>query len=117
MSVASPLHLYTFNGGTADDSIGGANGTAVSNVTIAGEVPTGNAIGGVTLSGDTSAAAGGFGFLFYGPLTVSQNYGYKFALEAKPNEPRADIYMPTTGASAPRPAKWGRSSSPIGRPT
>lgn len=28
----------------------------------------------------------------------SQNYGYKFALEAKPNEPRADIYFPTTGA-------------------
>src|SRR5918998_3562034 len=30
--------------------------------------------------------------------SVSQGYGYKFALEAKPNEPRADIYMPTTGA-------------------
>lgn len=28
----------------------------------------------------------------------AQNYGYKFALEAKPNEPRADIYFPTTGA-------------------
>src|SRR5467141_3007840 len=27
-----------------------------------------------------------------------QGYDYKFALEAKPNEPRADIYMPTTGA-------------------
>jgi xylose isomerase len=27
-----------------------------------------------------------------------QKYGYRFALEAKPNEPRADIYMPTTGA-------------------
>ena len=27
-----------------------------------------------------------------------QGYGYRFALEAKPNEPRADIYMPTTGA-------------------
>ena len=27
-----------------------------------------------------------------------QNYDYKFALEAKPNEPRADIYMLTTGA-------------------
>ncbi len=27
-----------------------------------------------------------------------QNYGYKFALEAKPNEPRADIYFPTTAA-------------------
>ena len=29
---------------------------------------------------------------------VAQGYGYRFALEAKPNEPRADIYMPTTGA-------------------
>lgn len=28
----------------------------------------------------------------------SQNYGYRFALEAKPNEPRADIYFPTTAA-------------------
>jgi len=30
--------------------------------------------------------------------SLSQEYEYKFALEAKPNEPRADIYMPTTGA-------------------
>lgn len=30
--------------------------------------------------------------------SIDQGYGYKFALEAKPNEPRADIYMPTTGA-------------------
>src|SRR5438045_6936168 len=30
--------------------------------------------------------------------STSQNYGYRVALEAKPNEPRADIYMPTTGA-------------------
>jgi xylose isomerase len=30
--------------------------------------------------------------------SLSQDYDYKFALEAKPNEPRADIYMPTTGA-------------------
>jgi xylose isomerase len=28
----------------------------------------------------------------------SQKYGYKFALEAKPNEPRGDIYMATTAA-------------------
>ena len=28
---------------------------------------------------------------------IDQGYGYKFALEAKPNEPRGDIYMPTTG--------------------
>ena len=30
--------------------------------------------------------------------SLDHNYGYNFALEAKPNEPRADIYMPTTGA-------------------
>ena len=29
---------------------------------------------------------------------IAQGYGYKFAMEAKPNEPRADIYLPTTGA-------------------
>jgi xylose isomerase len=29
---------------------------------------------------------------------TDQNYGYRFALEAKPNEPRGDIYLPTTGA-------------------
>jgi xylose isomerase len=28
----------------------------------------------------------------------AQGYGFRFALEAKPNEPRADIYFPTTGA-------------------
>jgi xylose isomerase len=27
-----------------------------------------------------------------------QKYDYQFALEAKPNEPRGDIYLPTTGA-------------------
>lgn len=30
--------------------------------------------------------------------SVAQSYDYKFALEAKPNEPRGDIYFPTTGA-------------------
>lgn len=30
--------------------------------------------------------------------SIAQNYDYKFALEAKPNEPRGDIYFPTTGA-------------------
>ena len=30
--------------------------------------------------------------------SLDKNYDYKIALEAKPNEPRADIYMPTTGA-------------------
>jgi xylose isomerase len=29
---------------------------------------------------------------------IDQGYGFKFALEAKPNEPRADLYLPTTGA-------------------
>src|SRR5512136_854527 len=29
---------------------------------------------------------------------IDQGYGFKFALEAKPNEPRSDIYLPTTGA-------------------
>jgi xylose isomerase len=29
---------------------------------------------------------------------IERGYGMKFALEAKPNEPRADIYMATTGA-------------------
>lgn len=28
---------------------------------------------------------------------LASKYGYKFALEAKPNEPRSDIYMATTG--------------------
>jgi xylose isomerase len=28
---------------------------------------------------------------------LASGYGYKFALEAKPNEPRGDIYMATTG--------------------
>ena len=29
--------------------------------------------------------------------STDRGYGYKFALEAKPNEPRANIYFPTTG--------------------
>ena len=29
---------------------------------------------------------------------LDQGYGLKFALEAKPNEPRGDLYFPTTGA-------------------
>lgn len=29
--------------------------------------------------------------------SISQGYGFKFALEAKPNEPRGDMYFPTTG--------------------
>jgi xylose isomerase len=30
--------------------------------------------------------------------SISQGYAYRFALEAKPNEPRGDMYFPTTGA-------------------
>ncbi len=30
--------------------------------------------------------------------SIDNGYGMRFALEAKPNEPRADIYFPTTGA-------------------
>jgi xylose isomerase len=30
--------------------------------------------------------------------SLDKKYDYKIALEAKPNEPRADIYMPSTGA-------------------
>lgn len=30
--------------------------------------------------------------------SIDKKYAYRFALEAKPNEPRGDIYMPTTGA-------------------
>jgi xylose isomerase len=29
--------------------------------------------------------------------SIQKKYGYRFALEAKPNEPRGDIYMATTG--------------------
>lgn len=29
---------------------------------------------------------------------IDQGYGYKFALEPKPNEPRGDIYLPTVGS-------------------
>ena len=29
---------------------------------------------------------------------IARGYGYRIALEAKPNEPRGDIYFPTTGA-------------------
>ncbi len=30
--------------------------------------------------------------------SIDRQYGFRFALEAKPNEPRGDIYMATTGA-------------------
>ncbi|MEM7128959.1 MAG: xylose isomerase [Chloroflexota bacterium] len=31
--------------------------------------------------------------------SMDQGYGYKFALEPKPNEPRGDIYLPTVGSA------------------
>ncbi len=35
---------------------------------------------------------------FLTEYAVDNDYDLKFALEAKPNEPRSDIYLPTTGA-------------------
>lgn len=35
---------------------------------------------------------------FFSDYVISQGYNLKFALEPKPNEPRSDIYLPTTGA-------------------
>lgn len=35
---------------------------------------------------------------FLTEYAIDQGYDLKFALEAKPNEPRGDIYLPTTGA-------------------
>jgi xylose isomerase len=35
---------------------------------------------------------------FLTEYAIGQGYELKFALEAKPNEPRGDIYLPTTGA-------------------
>ena len=35
---------------------------------------------------------------FLTEYVIEQKYDLKFALEAKPNEPRGDIYLPTTGA-------------------
>jgi xylose isomerase len=35
---------------------------------------------------------------YFCEYTKDQGYDLKFALEAKPNEPRGDIYLPTTGA-------------------
>jgi xylose isomerase len=35
---------------------------------------------------------------FFTAYSEAQGYGYKVALEPKPNEPRGDIYLPTVGA-------------------
>ena len=35
---------------------------------------------------------------FLADYVMDQGYDLMFALEAKPNEPRGDIYLPTTGA-------------------
>jgi xylose isomerase len=37
-------------------------------------------------------------FNFLCEYSIDQGYDFRFALEAKPNEPRGDIYLPTTGA-------------------
>jgi xylose isomerase len=34
---------------------------------------------------------------FLAEYSIDQNYGYTFAVEPKPNEPRGDIYLPTVG--------------------
>ncbi|GHF50599.1 xylose isomerase [Deinococcus metalli] len=36
---------------------------------------------------------------FLAEYSESQGYGYRFALEPKPNEPRADIFLPTVGSA------------------
>ncbi len=36
---------------------------------------------------------------FLADYSQSQKYGFKFALEPKPNEPRGDIYLPVVGAA------------------
>jgi xylose isomerase len=36
---------------------------------------------------------------FLAAYSEDQGYGYKFALEPKPNEPRGDIYLPTVGSA------------------
>lgn len=36
---------------------------------------------------------------FLAEYSEDQGYGYKFALEPKPNEPRGDIYLPVVGAA------------------
>lgn len=36
---------------------------------------------------------------FLAEYSQSQGYGYRFALEPKPNEPRGDIYLPVVGAA------------------
>ena len=35
---------------------------------------------------------------FFAEYSLSQNYSFQFALEAKPNEPRGDLFLPTVGA-------------------
>jgi len=54
----------------------------------------------VDASKDPATALGWFRecINFLCEYSLEQGHGYKFALEAKPNEPRADIYFATTGA-------------------
>jgi xylose isomerase len=54
----------------------------------------------VDASKDTVTALGWFreSINFLCKYSQEQGYGYRFALEAKPNEPRGDLYFATTGA-------------------
>ncbi len=54
----------------------------------------------VDASGKLLSALGWFrdSLNFLAEYSESQGYGYKFALEPKPNEPRGDIFFPTAGS-------------------
>jgi len=54
----------------------------------------------VEASKDPSTAAKRFrdALDFLADYSLSQNYNFQFALEAKPNEPRGDLFLPTVGA-------------------
>ncbi len=59
-SHAALTHLYTFNDGTANDSVGGANGTLIVGTDTTNPLTTGISGGMVTLdNGSPDAAAGG----------------------------------------------------------
>jgi len=59
----------------SDIGDGSGNSTSISGTQIDGQVPAGSSIAGVLLSGDTSAADGGFANLNYGPMSVTQLFG------------------------------------------
>ena len=59
------------------------------------------------------SSASGRPLNFLAEYAGAQGYGFRFALEPKPNEPRGDIYLPTVGAmlgfiaTLDRPALFG----------